>query len=146
MKTTSVLLAILTVAGAGFVPIARAAEKPARLLPLYEKVSTALAADDLTAAQSAACALAVEAGQLQQKDMAQAATAVGKAANLAAARTEFKTLSSEAMTLARQEQGYFLVHCPMADADWVQSTRAIANPYLGKDMATCGVVTEETKG
>ena len=34
----------------------------------------------------------------------------------------------------------------MAQADWVQSTRAVTNPYLGKDMLTCGEVKEETKG
>ena len=146
MKTPSVLFAILTAASALFVPAARATEKPTHLLSLYERVSTALAADDLTGARSAACALAVEAAQFQQKDIAATATAVGKAADLAAARTEFRTLSSDVIALARQEKGYFLVHCPMADADWVQSTRKIANPYLGKDMSTCGTVTEETKG
>jgi hypothetical protein len=34
----------------------------------------------------------------------------------------------------------------MAEADWVQSTREVANPYYGQAMLSCGTVTEETKG
>jgi len=48
--------------------------------------------------------------------------------------------------LARHEKGYFIVNCPMANADWLQSNRKIANPYFGQAMSACGSVTEETKG
>jgi len=34
----------------------------------------------------------------------------------------------------------------MAQADWVQGTPEVANPYLGKEMLACGEVKEETKG
>ncbi len=34
----------------------------------------------------------------------------------------------------------FIIHCPMANADWVQSDQTIANPYLGSSMSTCGSV------
>ena len=146
MKTPSALLAILTVGGILFASSAKAAEKPAQLLPLYEKVSTALAADDLTSAHSAACALAVEATHLQKDGVCQEATAVGKASDLPGARQAFRTLSKDIIPIARHQKGWFIMNCPMAKANWVQSTRNVANPYLGKMMPSCGTVTEETKG
>lgn len=34
-----------------------------------------------------------------------------------------------------------VAHCPMKDADWLQIGDAIANPYFGSDMSTCGDIT-----
>jgi len=124
--------------------VARAAE-PAPLLTQYEKVSAALVADDVSAAKAAAQQLAVEATGLHHDAIAGSARAVAEAGDLAAARQAFKILSTEAIALARKQKGYFIMTCPMAQADWVQRTRSVANPYLGKDMPTCGSVKEETK-
>lgn len=146
MKSTSLLLTILTLGGALLAASAQAATSPASLLPLYGNVCSALAADNCPAAQTAARHLAAQAAQAHQPKLAAAATAVGQAHNLAAARQAFRTLSTDAIALARQQKGYFILHCPMANADWVQTTRTVANPYLGKKMPNCGVVTEETKG
>lgn len=146
MKNLRLYIVFLTLGGALLAATAQAAPSPASLLSLYENVSTALTADSLPDAQAAACALAVAAARNGRTKMEKAATAVGKAADLKTARTAFRTLSAEAIALARQQKGYFIVHCPMADADWVQSTRAVANPYLGKKMPKCGVVIEATRG
>jgi multidrug efflux pump subunit AcrA (membrane-fusion protein) len=37
----------------------------------------------------------------------------------------------------------YIAHCPMANADWITSTRDIDNPYKGTDMLTCGSITGE---
>ena len=37
------------------------------------------------------------------------------------------------------QPGYHVFYCPMAKKDWVQQTTKVANPYMGKDMLTCGV-------
>jgi DNA-binding FadR family transcriptional regulator len=144
MKSFRFLLATLAVMAA--VVGARAAENPSALIPRYEKISAALVADDFASAQAAARQLAAAAGKFHRTGIAAAAQAVAQAGDLTAARAAFKTLSNEAITLARQQKGYFILTCPMAQADWVQSTRAVANPYLGQAMPTCGTVKEETKG
>ncbi len=146
MKSTSLILAILTLGGALVAAPSRAVNRAAPLLPLYEHVCSALAADNCPAAQTAARQLAARASELHQPDLATAATAVGNADSLAAARKAFRTLSADAIALARQQKGFFILHCPMADADWVQTTRTVSNPYLGKKMPGCGEVTEATQG
>jgi hypothetical protein len=125
---------------------ALARENQPALLPLYEKVAIALSDDDLTGAETAARNLAAEAVNAHHGAIARSATAVAQADDLGNARTSFKTLSTEAIALAKHTQGCFILTCPMAQAEWVQSTRTVANPYLGKDMLNCGEVTEETKG
>jgi hypothetical protein len=125
---------------------ARAATNATTLISRYEKVSAALVADNLAGARSAAQALVAGAENTRDDAIAGAAQAVAKAGDLAAAREAFKTLSVRVIPLARQQRGLFIVNCPMANADWVQDSRTIANPYLGKDMSACGTVTEETKG
>jgi hypothetical protein len=144
MKPFRLLLATI-VAMAGVTAV-RAAENPSTLIPRYEKISAALVADDFAGAQAAARQLAAEADKFHRAGIAAAAHAVARAGGLAAARAAFKTLSNETIALARQQKGFFIMTCPMAQADWVQSTRAVANPYFGQAMPTCGTVKEETKG
>ena len=38
------------------------------------------------------------------------------------------------------------VYCPMAKASWLQTSKEVANPYLGKAMNTCGEVRGKVKG
>jgi hypothetical protein len=117
-----------------------------QILAGYETVRAALADDDLAAAKTAVQKLATDADRLHHAGIASSAKAVARADNLAGAREAFKTLSVEVVALAKHTKGYFILTCPMAQADWVQSTQQVANPYLGKDMLTCGEVKEETKG
>ena len=144
MKTFCFLLT--TLIGLSALAGSRAAENPAALIPRYEKISAALVADDFTTARAAARQLAAEAGNLHRAGIAAAAQAVAQADDLSAARAAFKNLSNETIALARRQKGYFIMTCPMAQADWVQSARAVANPYLGQAMPTCGTMKEETKG
>lgn len=128
MKTT-LLLALLTLAAAARLSAADLAPADQEFLSKYEPVRAALAADDLAAAKKAAASLP-EPG----------APKLVAAGDLAAARTEFAALSARAVTLARTTTGYYVVHCPMANKDWVQQNKTISNPYEGKEMLTCGVV------
>jgi hypothetical protein len=145
MTTLRFFIMLLLVGGLAAAP-ALGAENQRALLPLYEKVANALCADDLAAATAAAGTLATEAVGLHHDGIAASAKSVAKASDIAGAREAFKLLSQAAVALARTQKGYFILNCPMAQADWVQSTREVANPYFGKAMLSCGSVKEETKG
>ncbi len=108
------------------------------VLTQYVPVAEALAADDLAKAKTAAGELAKQAGTAGLKVVATPALAVAHADNLDAARAAFKTLSMKVAPLAQGIKGYVVMHCPMADADWVQTDATVRNPYLGKTMLTCG--------
>jgi hypothetical protein len=99
-----------------------------QFLARYEKVRSALAADDLGAAKTAAGDLGDEAAEL------------AKSSSLKDARTAFEKLSEKAKQLATGQPGYYVAHCPMLKKDWVQTSEKIANPYGGKDMVTCGEI------
>ena len=140
MKSTRSVLLVLTSLFLGLSSLAAADAAGAKsgILAAYAKVSAALAADNLADAKAAATALATTAGPAANQPIADQATAVAKAADIAAARKSFKTLSATVEPLAAGEKGYTVMHCPMANADWVQSTGDVRNPYFGKAMLTCG--------
>ena len=94
----------------------------------YEKVHTALAADDLSTAKSAA------------KDLGEEGSDIAQAGSLKDARAGFEKLSNRAKTLAAGQSGYHVAHCPMLNKDWVQTSTMIANPYGGKEMIGCGEI------
>ncbi len=54
------------------------------------------------------------------------------------ARDAFKTLSASIEPLAAGEKDYTIMTCAMANADWVQTSAEVKNPYLGQSMQTCG--------
>jgi hypothetical protein len=107
---------------------ANLSDKDKQFLAGYEKVHTALAADDLSTAKSAA------------KDLGEEGSDIAQAGSLKGARTGFEKLSNHAKTLAADQSGYHVFHCPMLKKDWVQSSTAVANPYGGKEMISCGEI------
>ncbi len=148
MKT---ILRLLLVAGlfvSGFVRLATAqhthtpTNTPTNvnpdLLAAYVKVAEALAADDLATAKSAATVLSDRAGINDQFQITKQATVVAKAVDISAAREAFKPLSLSIEPLAVGEKGYTIMTCSMANADWVQASGDVKNPYLGQAMPTCG--------
>ena len=118
--------------------LAAAATAQSDLVARYVKISAALAADDVKAAKSAARDFAAQATADGKKDLATRATAVAQAEKIADARKQFAALSTSIEPLATGRREYVVMHCPMANADWVQPTGATANPYYGKMMLTCG--------
>ena len=107
---------------------ANLSDKDKQFLAGYEKVHTALAADDLSTAKSAA------------KDLGEEGSDIAQAGSLKDARTGFEKLSNRAKTLVAGQTGYHVFHCPMLKKDWVQSSTTVANPYGGKEMASCGEI------
>ena len=107
---------------------ANLSDKDKQFLAGYEKVHTALAADDLSTAKSAA------------KDLGEEGSDIAKAGSLKDARAGFEKLSNRAKTLVAGQSGYHVAHCPMLNKDWVQTSTTIANPYGGKEMVGCGEI------
>jgi len=111
-----------------FAQAANLSDKDKQFLAGYEKVHTALAADDLSTAKSAG------------KDLGEEGSDIAKAGSLKDARAGFEKLSSRAKTLVTGQSGYHVAHCPMLNKDWVQTSTTISNPYGGKEMASCGEI------
>ena len=61
--------------------------------------------------------------------------------NLNARREAFFALSQTAEKKVAGNPDFHVFYCPMTKGNWVwvQATATIANPYMGKDMLTCGV-------
>lgn len=123
---TMLALALALTALAASAEAANLTDKDKQFLAGYEKVHTALAADDLSGAKSAA------------KDLGEEGSDIAKAGSLKDARTTFEKLSNRAKTLVAGQSSYHVFHCPMLNKDWVQTSTSTSNPYGGKDMATCG--------
>ncbi len=113
-----------------FIPI-RAAEltsEDKQFLTGYEKVRSALAADDLNSAK------------MGSSELGEAGATLAKSEKIEAARAEFTKLSERAIQLGRGQSGYYVVNCPMLKKDWLQISTKISNPYAGKSMPDCGVI------
>lgn len=73
------------------------------------------------------------------------------AGNIKHQREHFEMLSQEIYDLVKTDdnsrQKLYYDHCPMYNnkkgGNWISETKTIANPYLGKEMPTCGNVKEE---
>lgn len=179
-KTITILVSLLTLGATGSIFAAGAccpapgaaksaeADNPARMiLASYEKVSNALAADDLAQAQAAArtfaavadiTAIKLDCGEKKECGSESASAkkdcdaadegctkglqALIEAKDIEEARAHFKLISAQAIKLAAKEEGYLVMTCPMAgeNGDWVQTSEEVRNPYLGSKMLRCGKV------
>jgi hypothetical protein len=122
---------VATIAILGMAVTARGAnlsDKDTQFLAGYEKVHTALAADDFSTAKAAAA------------DLGDEGTELSKSHSLKDARAAFEKLSAKAKQLATGQPGYRVYHCPMLNKDWVQTSTTTANPYGGKEMVGCGEI------
>ena len=129
MKSLQIIVVLIcAVLGSAIVDAAPLSDTDKQFLWRYEKVRSALATDDLTAAKTAA------------GDLGEEGAALTKSNSLKEARAAFEKLSDKAKQLAAGQSGYYVVNCPMLKKDWVQTNEKISNPYAGKDMLTCGVV------
>lgn len=124
------------------------------MLATYERVRAALAADDairaaaaareIDSAAQAAASKAAPAGAPHFKEIAVNASALATATDLASARKSFGEVSRHLVTLLATDkalaQGKYVFECPMAKGykKWVQTSESLENPYMGKQMLTCG--------
>ena len=74
------------------------------------------------------------------------------AGNIKHQREHFDMLSKDMYELVKTStagEQIYVDYCPMYNNDkgaiWLSETKEIKNPYLGKEMETCGSVKEELK-
>jgi hypothetical protein len=121
----------------------------------YLALEEALVASDLKAARVGVEALreaakGMEAGPLEGLAAKVVAAAGTEAESLETLRIDFKNLSARVAELVRMAPPssevapvLFRAWCPMAKAEWLQTSSTIANPYYGQAMLTCGSVQEQ---
>ncbi|QIL41829.1 DUF3347 domain-containing protein [Pedobacter sp. HDW13] len=141
--------------------------KPAGpLLTAYLGLKNALIADDATAVSEAGNQLlkalgkidhsAIPGGKLNDykdivDDIKENATHIATNADqIAHQREHFESLSNDVndmINLLGAPQKLYVDRCPMYNegkgAIWISETKAIKNPYYGKQMLTCGAVKQE---
>jgi len=123
------------------------------LVPAYLDLQTSLAADDLSAAQSAAKALLEAASQGPEfASLTDPVAKIVSAATINAARQHFLNASNEMISLVDHvgtttDQKLYVAHCPMAfggkGGDWLQGDRTVNNPYYGSMMLRCGTIKSQ---
>lgn len=81
-----------------------------------------------------------------QPKLASEAKKVSESKNVAGQRVAFASLSSDLYKLAKavklSDQPVYYDYCPMKKSYWLSADAAIKNPYFGKQMLTCGKITE----
>ena len=118
---------------------------PAAVVDPYVKVADALAKDSLEGVKANAGTVATAATALGAPAMKidTAAVQLASATEIADAREKFAVLSDavdaymEGLHLKAPE-GTKVAFCPMKGKTWMQKDGAIANPYFGSSMLTCG--------
>src|SRR6266550_5574417 len=148
------LTAILTAVGLVIAPAVRAAGNSAMMEPVksvydhYLKIQAELAKDSLKGVDEHANAIAkaVKGDNMKMlsSDVATQAEALAQAKDLKAAREAFKPLSASLIKYLADNKvpkgTYHEVYCPMVKASWLQKGTDIKNPYMGKEMLTCGTL------
>jgi hypothetical protein len=87
-------------------------------------------------------------GHLEQLASSAESRAAGAAEGLDQAREAFGEVSRHLIAILSADpdlaKGQHVFECPMAKGypKWVQQSEAVSNPYLGQEMATCGVASE----
>ena len=128
ISTSSAAMAFALIGFALSFQAANLSDQDKQFLTAYGKVHDALVADDLAGAKKAGADLGPDGADLS------------KSKSLDEARAAFGKLSDKAVKLAAGQSGYYVAHCPMKNKDWVQTSTAIANPYGGKEMISCGEI------
>jgi hypothetical protein len=129
-----------------------------RILAAYERLRAQLASDKVAsaadfenlaeAARTASAAFSGEAkGHLEQLASAAEPVDPGVAEGLDQVREAFGEVSQHLIALLSADpdlaKGRYVFECPMAKSypKWVQQSESVSNPYLGPEMATCGVAS-----
>lgn len=123
-----------------FTTISLRAQDATPLLDNYFEVSKALAGDNLASAKTSADSLTQKAHAEGKHALAEHAAKLAAAQTIADAREALKGVSHCAIELAEGLSGYYVMTCPMAKADWLQKTKEVENPYMGKAMLKCGSI------
>jgi hypothetical protein len=105
----------------------------------FAKAVNAVDVNSLTADEQAAFK------PLQQK-LSVDADLIAKAGDLAGQRAAFKAFSDHVYALSKavklSDEPVYQQYCPMKKSYWLSKDAAIKNPYYGKQMLTCGKVSD----
>ena len=154
MKIKTIVTSMLAVAGLFLTNTSRAADNPALMEPVksvydhYLKIQSELAKDSVKSLDEHANAIAkaVKGDEMKMlsPEVAKQAETLAKAKDLKTAREAFKPLSASLIKyLADNKAGkgtYHEAYCPMVKASWLQTEKTVVNPYMGKEMLTCGTL------
>ena len=128
-----------------------------KLYQNYLNIKTALATDSSDDASKAADTFIKSASMVDYKVLSEGnldvlrkdASKIAESRSIETQRESFNGLSKNMIAIAKNfklsENSVFVQYCPMADASWLSSEKAIKNPYYGKSMLTCGSVKSEIK-
>ena len=154
LANVSMMLAVAVVAfgcapTAGTTPASGSA-MPASIMDPYLAIQTALADDSTDNVKmnagnivTASTALGAPAMKIDEAALQLAAAAEAVPADIERVREKFGLLS-EAMDAYMTGlklsggEGVRVAWCPMVNKPWMQKGDALANPYYGKEMLTCG--------
>ena len=125
----------------------RAADSLTAVLDPYFRIQSQLADDSnaTTKADAQAVAKAAEALGAAGQPIVAAASELASTATLDAARDAFGKLSVAVLAYADTTKtavgGHVSkVYCPMVKKRWLQKGETVKNPYLGKEMQSCGTI------
>ena len=116
------------------------------ILAEYGNVRIALVEDSTQklkpAVQALAKAVSNDYDDLLPAEVSQTVSLLEKAPDLVVARSAFKGLSEYLIRYLHEQDinpgRYREAYCGMAQASWLQTGTTLGNPYMGKDMPTCG--------
>jgi len=139
------LIALLTVV-LSLVAASRAQADVRDLVDPYLRIHASLAKDTFDGGVKSDARAIVRAARALGTDgvkLGEVATALEAAADLKAARTSFGDMTDELLAYAEKTTTALpaevrVAYCPMAQKSWLQKDEAIANPYYGSSMLTCG--------
>lgn len=117
----------------------------------YEAISHALADEELDVARKTALSLV----EIKSAKFSKLAADFAKSDSLVAAHANFVPLSKALVELAQGRDGFFVMHCAMDGclehcencpmgkySPWLQISREVENPYMGKAHIKCGLVSQ----
>lgn len=135
------------------------------ILPSYYEIKNALINGDASQAAAKAEALTkvinamvdmkavgendMDALMAAQQKLSSGASQIAASKKIADQRQSFAALSADLFTLAKSikldDQTVYQFTCPMKKTTWLSNETTVKNPYFGKQMLTCGKVTETIK-
>lgn len=135
-------LRLAATSGVAAAPATSTQDRPVdRAFAAYDRIHAALVQDSMDGVAAAAKVLLPLAVDISGPEAGRAVTALAVARNLDEARTRLAPVSEALVPvfLAAGIPGLTGFVCTMKNARWVQRGEAVANPYFGKVMPTCGV-------
>lgn len=136
-----------------------------QLLDSYLRIKDALASDNKNAANAAAAIMLKDLGAVNMKIMTveqhtffmelnekmnSDVSQIASLKSMEAMRTHFESLSNTVYSMVKTFHLYdsgpvYQQYCPMKKVYWLSKEQIIKNPYYGKEMLSCGKLTETLK-